>query len=161
MFGSLCSFYARVVTSNYAGMGKSLYIRRLVEEFKDQHDCLHQVVTLYGPDVNNDMVVKMLHDVTDTLDKPVVYHLDVSERVSTLCIESAALLALYALMSVYSQGTHRTIYEIMILYQILHFINIMYQNYPIANCNFISMAELHPLKGPNQNTKSNIIILFF
>ena len=70
--------------SNCAGMGKSLYIRRLVEEFKDQHACLHQVVTLYDPDVNNDMVVKELYNVPETPDKPVVYHLDVSERVSTL-----------------------------------------------------------------------------
>ena len=94
---SLC---ARVVTSNCAGMGKSLYIRRLVEKFKDQHDCLHQAVTLHGPDVNNDMVVKVLHDVTETPDKPVVYHLDVSERVSTLCIKCVALLLLYALIYV-------------------------------------------------------------
>ena len=86
IFVYLCSFYARVVTSNCAGMGKSLYIRRLVEKFKDQHDCLHQVVTLHGPDVNNDMVVKVLHDVTETPDKGIVYHLDISERVSTVCM---------------------------------------------------------------------------
>ena len=72
----------RVVASGRAGMGKSLYINRLLEEFKEEHASLCQIVPLHGPDVNSDIVAKALRSVEDTPDKPVVYHLDISERVS-------------------------------------------------------------------------------
>ena len=76
----------RVVTSGRAGMGKSLYIRRLVEVFQASTPCLsnpHRVITLHGPDIDNDLVVNVLMDQFEDDDSthPLVYHLDISERV--------------------------------------------------------------------------------
>ena len=72
----------RVVSSGRAGMGKSLYIQRLVEKFKVPRE--HRIVTLHGPEVDNDLVVKILRESTKPEDYslPVVFHLDISEKVN-------------------------------------------------------------------------------
>ena len=80
------SSYVRVVTSGHAGMGKSLYIRRLVEVFQTNTPGLsnpHRVIALHGPDIDNDLVVNVLMDQSEDDDSthPLVYHLDISERV--------------------------------------------------------------------------------
>lgn len=68
-------------------MGKSLYIHRLVNNLEE--DCsvrggIHRIVTLHGPDVSIDMVVKALSAMGDDASLPTVLHLDVSERVRDL-----------------------------------------------------------------------------
>ena len=69
-------------------MGKSLYIHRLVNNLEE--DCsvgggIHRIVTLHGPDVSIDMVVKALSAMGDDASLPTVLHLDVSERVRSVC----------------------------------------------------------------------------
>ena len=79
----------RVVSSGRAGMGKSLYIQRLVEKFEDPREHRiedpreHRIVTLHGPEVDNDLVVKILRESTKPEDYslPIVFHLDISEKV--------------------------------------------------------------------------------
>ena len=70
-------------------MGKSLYINRIVNAL--EKDCsvsggIHRIVTLHGPDVSIDMVVKALSSVGDDASLPTVLHLDVSERVREICL---------------------------------------------------------------------------
>ena len=70
-------------------MGKSLYIHRLVNAL--EKDCsvsggIHQIVTLHGPDVSIDMVVKALSAMGDDASLPTVLHLDVSERVREISL---------------------------------------------------------------------------
>ena len=72
--------YSRVITSERAGMGKSLYIQRLLQRFKKQYR--YQIVTFHGPDISTDMVVRTLQETkSEQCTQPVVYHLDVSEKV--------------------------------------------------------------------------------
>ena len=71
--------------SERSGMGKSLYIQRLVsnmEKVCSVSGGIHKIVTFHGPDVSSDMVVKGLSAVGDDASSPIVLHLDVSERVS-------------------------------------------------------------------------------
>ena len=80
-------------------MGKSFYIHRLVNALET--DCtatggVHRIVTLHGPDVSIDMVVKMLSAVGDDGSLPTVLHVDVSERVRYVDL-SAAYLYIYLL----------------------------------------------------------------
>ena len=74
-------------------MGKSLYVNRLVNTLEE--DCsvsgdIHRIVTLHGPDVNIDMVVKALLAMGDDASLPTVLHFDISERVRD--IESPAYI---------------------------------------------------------------------
>lgn len=65
-------------------MGKTLYILRQVsslEEACSANEGIHRIVTLHGPDVSNDVVVKALLTVGDDASLPIIQHLDVSERV--------------------------------------------------------------------------------
>lgn len=73
-------------------MGKSLYIQRLISDLETACSVsagLHRIVTLHGPDISIDKVVKVLSAMGDDASLPIVLHLDVSERVSyrsTTCI---------------------------------------------------------------------------
>ena len=74
-------------------MGKSLYVNRLDNTLEE--DCsasggIHRIVTLHGPDVNIDMVVKALLTMGDDASLPTVLHFDISERVRD--IESSAYM---------------------------------------------------------------------
>ena len=88
----LCTLYicfelfrscVRIVTSNRAGMGKSLYIKRLREALETQTSVqpLEVVVPLHGPVVTADTVVKALekhfgkHTAT-------IFHIDIAPSVS-------------------------------------------------------------------------------
>ena len=66
-------------------MGKSLYVRRLLEAFQKSSENIGdplRVITLHGPDINNDAIVKVLCSVKDSGTSSLMYHLDISERVS-------------------------------------------------------------------------------
>jgi hypothetical protein len=78
--------YVRVITSTRPGMGKSLYVQRLVESLQTKpevHSDPLRVITLHGPDVDNDSIVRVLRSLDEELAMPVIFHIDVSERVST------------------------------------------------------------------------------
>ena len=65
-------------------MGKTLYIQRQVKDLEKACSCnegIHRIVTLHGPDISNDVVVKTLLAIGDDANLPIIQHLDVSERV--------------------------------------------------------------------------------
>ena len=72
----------RVVTSNRAGMGKSLYIKHLREELEKKTACqpLEVVVPIHGPVVTTDSVVEFLMDHIGNR-RATLFHLDISPNV--------------------------------------------------------------------------------
>lgn len=76
----------RIVASERAGMGKSLYIFRRAEELGStmSHNRLRSA-TLHGPELSRDNAVKVLINASsrDTDIFPYIYHLEVSDRVSS------------------------------------------------------------------------------
>ena len=72
----------RVVTSNRAGMGKSLCIKRLREALKTQisHESVEVVVPIHGPVVTADTVVETLMDQFGNA-RATIFHLDVAPNV--------------------------------------------------------------------------------
>ena len=64
-------------------MGKSLYIKRLVEKLSDttDHDC-YKVVPVHGPKVDADKLVQTLKVHLDIVN-PTIFHIDISQ---TVCI---------------------------------------------------------------------------
>ena len=73
----------RVVTSNRAGMGKSLYIKRLREALETQtsRQPLEVVVPIHGPVVTQDTVVKALIEHFGNT-QATIFHLDIAPNVS-------------------------------------------------------------------------------
>ena len=68
-------------------MGKSLYIQRLTNDLEKAcsvNGGIHRIVTVHGPDVSIDMMVKVLSAVGDDARLPTILHLDVSEMVRYL-----------------------------------------------------------------------------
>lgn len=81
--------------STRSGMGKSLYIQRLVKKMENVCSVsggIHRIVTLHGPDVSMDMVVKGLSAIGDDANLPIVLHLDISERVRYVYLPTACVL---------------------------------------------------------------------
>ena len=79
--------YVRLVTSERSGMGKSLYVSRKVAELGcalTSHNRLRSA-TLHGPELSRDNAVKALQIASskDTDIYPYIYHLEISERVSS------------------------------------------------------------------------------
>ena len=75
----------RVITSTRPGMGKSLYVQRLVESLRTKpevHSDPLRVITLHGPDIDNDSIVRVLMSLDEDPTIPLIFHFDVSERVS-------------------------------------------------------------------------------
>ena len=90
MSESVCTFlsffhrsYVRVVTSQRAGMGKSLYIQRRREALKSvtTHGPHEVTVPIHGPMVTPDTVVGALKPHMG-LSHPVIFHLDIAPNVS-------------------------------------------------------------------------------
>ena len=72
----------RVVTSTRAGMGKSLYIKRLREALETQTSCqpVEVVVPIHGPVVTADTVVEtLIHHFGNT--RATIFHLDIAPNV--------------------------------------------------------------------------------
>ena len=63
-------------------MGKSLYIKRLVEKLEDitDNDICEVVIPVHGPKVNADSLVEMLNQHLGVED-PMIFHIDISETV--------------------------------------------------------------------------------
>lgn len=66
-------------------MGKSLYIKRLVEKLEDStdNDICEAVIPVHGPKVNADSLVEMLNHhlgIQHHID-PIIFHIDISETV--------------------------------------------------------------------------------
>ena len=87
---SVCTFssffhrsYVRVVTSQRAGMGKSLYIQRHREALKSvTTDGPHEVIIpIHGPMVTPDTVVGALKPHVG-MSRPIIFHLDIAPNVS-------------------------------------------------------------------------------
>ena len=77
--------YVRVVKSERAGMGKSLYIQRLKEELVTKTDQgPHRVIIpVHGPKITFDSIVQALkHPFEETTDQDcgqaIIFHLDIS-----------------------------------------------------------------------------------
>ena len=72
----------RVVTSNRAGMGKSLYIKRLREALERKTRCrpVEVVVPIHGPVVTADSVVEALIQHFGNT-QSTIFHLDISPNV--------------------------------------------------------------------------------
>ena len=72
----------RVVTSSRAGMGKSLYIKRLKEKLETQTICrpVEVVVPIHGPVVTADTVVEaLMKHIGDS--RATIFHLDIAPNV--------------------------------------------------------------------------------
>ena len=79
----VCRSHVRVVSSHQSGMGKSLYIQRLVEDCHAADErWKHQIVALHGPDVTHDQVVKLLLKAESQDQMHTLCHLDISQNVS-------------------------------------------------------------------------------
>ena len=84
---SFYSSYVRLVTSDRAGMGKTLFIKRMKEDLKTrilQPFCIVRV-PVHGPRVTNDSIVKLLKKSfqNKSRNQAVIFHLDISPSVST------------------------------------------------------------------------------
>ena len=65
-------------------MGKSLYIKRLVERLQyhfGDDGCREVIIPLHGPKVNVDSLVEALCKNEDNV-KPTIFHIDVAQSVS-------------------------------------------------------------------------------
>ena len=85
------------MASNVSGMGKSLYIRRLVEKLQRQCqiESQHIVVPIHGPMVNADTVMESLckHIIGKTPTAQII-HFDIASSVSIAITNSATLFVL-------------------------------------------------------------------
>ena len=95
-----CRCAARVIRSERAGMGKSLYVSRLTNKLKEQLNQSNQPATyslcvtipVHGPAVNNDEIMKSLQHSFVKFDDPEyfppqIFHFDIASSVrSTLSI---------------------------------------------------------------------------
>ena len=90
----------RVVTSDRAGMGKSLYIKRLTETFmKKRRQGPHRVVVpIHGPTVTADIVVKALSEHMCYNTQATIFHLDISPSVSKNSCKSSPIYSNCCLM---------------------------------------------------------------
>ena len=63
-------------------MGKSLYIKRLVEKLSDitDRDDGYKVIPVHGPRIDADTLVEMLNIHLDIV-TPTIFHIDVSQTV--------------------------------------------------------------------------------
>ena len=76
--------YVRVVTSQRAGMGKSLYIKRHVEALDElvTTDGPHEVIVpIHGPSVTPDTIVGALKEHLG-ISHPIIFHFDIAPGVS-------------------------------------------------------------------------------
>lgn len=69
-------------------MGKSLYIQNLAQKLEKslQHDGVHVIIPLHGPDVTPDSVLKLF---ARHMDNPIccIYHLDISPNVRRISLD--------------------------------------------------------------------------
>ena len=87
--------YVRVVTSQRAGMGKSLYIKRCMEALHEMGttDGPHEVIVpIHGPSVTPNTLVGALKEHIG-INYPIIFHFDIAPSVS-----SAIILCNYALV---------------------------------------------------------------
>ena len=77
------SSYARVVSSERAGMGKSLFIRRLSEQLTTltSQGPHHVIIPLHGPKVTPDTLIESLNKYIGN-SQATMFHLDISPSVS-------------------------------------------------------------------------------
>ena len=77
----------RVVTSQRAGMGKSLYIKRRVEALNHElatNDGPHEVIVpIHGPSVTPDTIVGALKEHMG-ISYPMIFHFDIAPSVSCI-----------------------------------------------------------------------------
>lgn len=88
---------ARVIISNRAGMGKSLYVRRLSQKLGKmmslETPCL-VTVPIHGPDVTADEIIDLLQPhVLDSHSK--IYHFDIATSVSFKAVSLNAILIVW------------------------------------------------------------------
>ena len=92
-----CRCAARVIRSERAGMGKSLYISRLTNKLKERLNQSNQPATyslcvtipVHGPTVNNDEIMKSLQHSFVKFDDPEyfppqIFHFDIASSVRSL-----------------------------------------------------------------------------
>ena len=78
----------RVVSSDRSGMGKSLYIQRLVDELKKRQNPysnsnVHIIIPLHGPEVTPDIVMDLFKNHFER-SKSCIYHIDIGPWVSII-----------------------------------------------------------------------------
>ena len=77
----------RVVTSQRAGMGKSLYIKRRMEaldhELATTHGPHEVTVPIHGPSVTSDTIVAALKEYMG-ISYPMIFHFDIAPSVSCI-----------------------------------------------------------------------------
>ena len=79
-----CRSYVRVVTSQRAGMGKSLYIKRRVEALDEldttqgQHEV---IIPIHGPAVTPNTILGALKEYLGIC-YPIIFHFDIAPSVS-------------------------------------------------------------------------------
>ena len=76
----------RVVASDASGMGKSLYVEKLVQQLQRRRSKTdaHVIVPVHGPVVNTDIIMTSLcHHIPDYCAPPAqIIHLDIAPSVS-------------------------------------------------------------------------------
>jgi len=77
----------RVVASDASGMGKSLYVEKLVQKLQQRSKTdLHVIVPVHGPVVNTDIIMTSLcHHIPNYSAPPAqIIHLDIAPSVSLI-----------------------------------------------------------------------------
>ena len=87
----LCRYSVRMITSERGGMGKSLYVTKLIKKLQQELPNpadypLYITIPIHGPDVDLDVILKHLlqhqqkHHLIDP--PPQIFHFDISPSVS-------------------------------------------------------------------------------
>ena len=87
----------RIITSERAGMGKSLFVKRLKEDLQrktnSDSECL-KVIPIHGPLVTADLIVEALKEDFNN-EKPTIFHFDIAPSVSSFQCHCYVLAFLY------------------------------------------------------------------
>ena len=75
------------MSSDRSGMGKSLYIQRLVDELKKRQNSnsdssAHIIIPLHGPEVTPDIVIDLFKNYFE-ISKSCIYHIDIGPWVNS------------------------------------------------------------------------------
>ena len=79
--------YIRIVYSNQAGMGKSLYITRLAQDIAKRFKVSDPLVTIrvHGPKIAEERIMNKLQSLGTRSNVPLIVHFDIAPSVSFIC----------------------------------------------------------------------------
>ena len=78
--------HVRVVSSNRAGMGKSLFIQKQAEQLgkltSNSANAVHVVIPIHGPSATSDLLLNLLKEHYNDDNMCKIYHFDIDSSVS-------------------------------------------------------------------------------